>query len=53
MSVDIVNETASPEQLHWHGQFVSPDVDGAAEERTPYVPAHGRRRVRFAPAIRP
>jgi FtsP/CotA-like multicopper oxidase with cupredoxin domain len=49
VTIDMVNETASPEQLHWHGQFVSPDVDGAAEERTPDVPAHGRRRIRFAP----
>ena len=28
-SVDIHNDTDTPEQLHWHGQFVSTDVDGA------------------------
>src|SRR5215472_5369766 len=33
-TVDIVNDTDTPEQLHWHGQFVSTDVDGAAEEGT-------------------
>jgi FtsP/CotA-like multicopper oxidase with cupredoxin domain len=48
-TVDIINETDTPEQLHWHGQFVSPDVDGAAEEGTPYIPAHGRRRITFTP----
>ena len=47
--VDIFNETHTPEQLHWHGQFVSTDVDGAAEEGTPYIPAHGQRRIRFTP----
>src|SRR5712691_11921133 len=35
VSVDIYNNTATPEQLHWHGQKVSVDVDGAAEEGTP------------------
>lgn len=47
--VDIYNDTDTPEQLHWHGQFVPPDVDGAAEERTPYIPAHGMRREIFVP----
>jgi FtsP/CotA-like multicopper oxidase with cupredoxin domain len=47
--VDIYNDTDTPEQLHWHGQFVPADVDGAAEEGTPYIPAHGMRRISFAP----
>jgi FtsP/CotA-like multicopper oxidase with cupredoxin domain len=49
ISVDIRNETDTPEQLHWHGQFLSTDVDGAAEEGTPYIPAHGSRRISFEP----
>jgi len=49
VTIDLVNETGVPEQLHWHGQLVPPSVDGAAEERTPYIPAHGRRRIRFVP----
>jgi FtsP/CotA-like multicopper oxidase with cupredoxin domain len=48
-TVDIFNETNSPEQLHWHGQKVSTDVDGSAEEGTPYIPAHGQRRISFIP----
>jgi FtsP/CotA-like multicopper oxidase with cupredoxin domain len=48
-TVDIVNDTDTPEQLHWHGQKISTDVDGAAEEGTPYVPAHGQRRITFTP----
>jgi len=47
--VDIYNDTDAPEQLHWHGQFLSPDVDGAAEEGTPFIPAHGKRRIAFTP----
>jgi FtsP/CotA-like multicopper oxidase with cupredoxin domain len=47
--VDIYNDTDSPEQFHWHGQFIPVDVDGAAEEGTPYIPAHGMRREIFVP----
>ena len=49
VTIDLVNDTETPEQLHWHGQRVSSDVDGAAEEGTPYVPAHGVRQIRFTP----
>ncbi len=47
--IDIRNETDTPEQLHWHGQRVPVDVDGSAEEGTPYIPAHGARRIGFTP----
>jgi FtsP/CotA-like multicopper oxidase with cupredoxin domain len=47
--VDMYNDTDTPEQLHWHGQFLPVDVDGAAEERTPFIPAHGMRRISFTP----
>ncbi|HEX4740143.1 MAG TPA: multicopper oxidase domain-containing protein [Caulobacteraceae bacterium] len=47
--VEIRNDTDRPEQLHWHGQRLPTDVDGAAEEGTPYIPAHGSRRIRFTP----
>ncbi|HEY1806285.1 MAG TPA: multicopper oxidase domain-containing protein [Terracidiphilus sp.] len=45
--VDVVNETDVPEYVHWHGLFVPSDMDGAAEEGTPAVPAHDRRRYEF------
>ena len=48
-TVAIYNDTDEPEQLHWHGQKVSTDVDGAAEEGTPFIPAHGKRRITFTP----
>ena len=47
--VDVHNDTDTPEQLHWHGLRVPVDVDGAAEEGTPFIPAHGMRRVAFSP----
>ena len=49
VTIDIVNNTDVPEQLHWHGQKVPVDVDGAAEEGTPFIPAHGKRRITFTP----
>jgi FtsP/CotA-like multicopper oxidase with cupredoxin domain len=49
VTIDIYNETDTPEQLHWHGQEVPVDVDGAAEEGTPYIPAHDKRRIQFTP----
>jgi len=49
VTVDIVNDTDVPEQLHWHGQMVPVDVDGSSEEGTPFIPAHGRRRITFTP----
>lgn len=49
VTIDIHNHTDRPEQVHWHGQFVPVDVDGAAEEGTPFVPSHGSRRISFTP----
>jgi FtsP/CotA-like multicopper oxidase with cupredoxin domain len=48
-TVDVQNDTDTPEQLHWHGQMVPTDVDGAAEEGTPFIPARGMRRIVFTP----
>jgi FtsP/CotA-like multicopper oxidase with cupredoxin domain len=48
-TVDIYNDTNAPEQLHWHGQRIPVDVDGSSEEGTPFIPAHGMRRISFVP----
>ena len=47
--IDIYNDTDTPELVHWHGQMIPSDVDGAAEEGSPFVPAHGMRRISFKP----
>jgi len=49
VTVDIHNDTDTPELVHFHGQMIPSDVDGAAEEGTPFVPAHGMRRLEFVP----
>src|SRR5260370_27857839 len=49
VTVDVHNETDVPEQLHWHGQAIPSDVDGATEEGTPFIPPHARRRISFIP----
>ena len=47
--VDVHNDTDTPELVHWHGQMIPSEVDGAAEEGTPYIPAHGMSRIAFVP----
>ncbi len=47
VTVEVVNDTDIPEYVHWHGLLVPSEVDGAEEEGTPPVPAHGRRRYQF------
>jgi FtsP/CotA-like multicopper oxidase with cupredoxin domain len=47
--VDVHNDTDTPELVHWHGQMIPSEVDGAAEEGSPFVPAHGTRRIAFVP----
>src|ERR1700730_9913425 len=49
VTVDVSNDTDTPEQLHWHGQKVPTNVDGASEEGTPFIPAHSKRRIVFTP----
>ncbi len=49
VTVDVHNDTDTPEQLHWHGQMIPSEVDGSAEEGTPFIPPHGSRRIVFTP----
>ena len=48
-SVEIFNETDLPEYVHWHGFEIPTEVDGAEEEGSLVVPAHGRLRYRLTP----
>jgi FtsP/CotA-like multicopper oxidase with cupredoxin domain len=49
VTVDLFNDTNTPELAHWHGQLIPPDVDGASEEKSLFVPARGHLRYRFTP----
>jgi FtsP/CotA-like multicopper oxidase with cupredoxin domain len=50
VTVEVVNDTDTPEFVHWHGLTIPAEVDGTDESGTPVVPAHGRRRYTFTPA---
>ena len=49
VTVDLFNDTDTPELVHWHGQIIPADVDGAEEENSLAVPAHGHLRYRLTP----
>jgi FtsP/CotA-like multicopper oxidase with cupredoxin domain len=46
-TLDLINDTDTPELVHWHGQIIPAEVDGAEEEKSRVVPAHGHLRYRF------
>lgn len=48
VTIEVQNETSTPELAHWHGLYVPSQVDGASEEGTPVIPAHGRAQYSFA-----
>ncbi len=48
--VDVVNDTANRDIVHWHGLHIPPEVDGAYDEGTPAVPPHGRQQYAFTVA---
>ena len=45
--VEVTNDTAEADLVHWHGFHIPPEVDGAMEEGTPMVDAHGSRSYSF------
>src|SRR5579885_1886940 len=34
VTIDVINDTDAAELVHWHGLFLPPEIDGAAEERS-------------------
>jgi FtsP/CotA-like multicopper oxidase with cupredoxin domain len=52
LTVDVVNDAAEEDIVHWHGLHIPPEVDGAYEEGTPGVPGRGGRR-RYAFTVEP
>ena len=48
-TVDVYNDTDTPELVHWHGQMIPSGVDGASEEGTPFIAPHAMRRISFVP----
>jgi FtsP/CotA-like multicopper oxidase with cupredoxin domain len=52
VTIDVFNDTDHEEIVHWHGQMISSEADGATEEGSPAVPPHGHRRYNFIPKPR-
>jgi FtsP/CotA-like multicopper oxidase with cupredoxin domain len=49
VSVEVHNDTALPELVHFHGLVIPPEVDGAMEEGTPMLAPRASRRIEFVP----
>ena len=49
VTVDLFNDTDTPELVHWHGQIFPASIDGAAQEKSLEVPARGHLRYRMTP----
>src|SRR5215467_15942441 len=49
VTVDLFNDTDTKELVHWHGQVIPADIDGAEEENSLAVPPHGHLRYRLTP----
>ena len=49
VAVQIFNDTDTPEFVHWHGQFVPSQVDGAGEEKSVVVSPRGQVSYQFTP----
>lgn len=50
VTIEVFNDTAEADIVHWHGLHIPPAVDGATEEGTPLIPAHKSARYTFTPA---
>jgi FtsP/CotA-like multicopper oxidase with cupredoxin domain len=47
--IEISNHLDREEIIHWHGQWIPSDVDGAMEEGSPMIPARNTTRLTFTP----
>ena len=48
-SIDVFNDTSTPELVHWHGLHIDSINDGAMEEGSPMLPPHSKLTYRFTP----
>lgn len=49
ITIDVLNQTQSPEIVHWHGLWIPSNVDGAMEEGSPMIAPGARLRYQFTP----
>jgi FtsP/CotA-like multicopper oxidase with cupredoxin domain len=49
VTIEILNKVDHPEIVHWHGQWIPPDVDGAMEEGSPMIAPGASAQITFTP----
>jgi FtsP/CotA-like multicopper oxidase with cupredoxin domain len=49
IAIDVLNRTAIPEIVHWHGLWIPSDMDGSKEEGSPMIAPGARFRYLFTP----
>ena len=49
-TVHVVNDTDTPELVHWHGLTIPAEVDGVEEENSPFIPPHSTKSFQVTPA---
>ncbi len=49
VTIGITNKLDRAEIVHWHGQWIPPDVDGSMEEGSPMIPPGGSTQITFTP----
>jgi len=49
IAIDVLNRTAIPEIVHWHGLGIASDMDGAREEGSPMILPGAQFRYAFTP----
>jgi len=47
--IDVLNRTAIPEIVHWHGLWIPSDMDGSSEEGSPMIAPGAQLRYLFTP----
>lgn len=47
VTIEILNRLDRPEIVHWHGQWIPVDADGAMEEGSPMIAPGGQTRISF------
>lgn len=49
VTINVTNRSTANEVVHWHGLFLTPDVDGAMEEGTPHIAPGASASYTFTP----
>lgn len=48
-TIEVHNDTSTPELVHWHGLMVGGAIDGAVQEGTPFIRPHEVQQITIVP----